>query len=431
MLLVTVTSPARAFFPVAIIGAPQLVSASGLAYVAGAVSGLVGLIGMYLVIEDAQQNKVRIPLGPNENNKPPAPAADASISSSQDTKWNFSAPYTYPSPTAACQAQVAPGRLCSCNDSTGSCTVTGEGITPYGVQLYSETVTSCPSGYQLSGGSCTLTNARQAADDKTCDLLVSMGQFATADDMNCASTVDGSKLMPMIRNGKAIAYGRNSNGEPLMWEVTPGTDKYVVRQYEQVETATQTQVKTTEITVDTSTSEITSVSTDTKPGALASPSAQEVPTTTDPQTQPTTQDTPTVTQDETKPADKITCGLPGTPKCSIDDTSFSGAPLPPATSTYQPDLDAPKDAITGLVDPVITWVDWFPSLTPGAATSCHPIEFRGAVLVGPAAGLDSTTELDICPYFEYARMILGWLFGLGAALYIWRRFTGSPTSGIV
>lgn len=456
-LLTVVTFPARAFAPVAVIGAKVYASAGAYSYLAGSLAGMVGLIGMYLEIEDAQQNKIRVPLGPNQNNEPPAPAVSPSVAPTQtgggspvaatsSNNWcsshTFGGTYqdcgvTYfgnPSAAAECAAAGYSGLneiTMQCNGQVGSLGSVGVMTCPDGYTLDGTNcnppplVQTCPPGYTLNGSSCDLQNARQASDDKTCDLLVSMGQFSTADDMNCSSTADGSKLAPMIRDGKVIAYGKNSNGDPLMWEVTPGTTKYTVRQYTQVETATETQVQTAEITVDPATSEITSVSASTSPGSLASPSAQSVPTTTDPQTQVTTENTPTVTQDETKAADKITCGLPGTPKCSIDDTSFSGAPLPPATSTFQPSLDAPKNTVENLADPVITWADWFPSLLPGSATSCHPIEFRGAVTVGPAAGLDSTTELDLCPYFDYARMILGWLFGLGAVLYIWRLFTGS------
>lgn len=413
------TQPARAFLPVAVIGLPQIVTAGSGSYAIGVLSGLVGIVGLYLTIEDAQENAVRIPLGPNSNNLPPAPTAPAVASMEGGLTvpadkqcgrtYTGSTSYGFVELCTLCMTNWGqyPGKICLRIDDSS---------------IYydaNNTQGTCPSGYTNTGGTCTLQNARQVTDDKTCDILLSSGQFATADDMNCPSTVDGSKLAPMIRNGKTIAYGKNSNGDPLMWEVTPGATKYTVKQFVQTSTATQTQVQTTTVTVDAATSEITSVQTQTSPGAIETPGSQSVPT----QAEPTTENTPTVTQDTTKTADKITCGLPGTPPCAIDDTGFANRYMPPSTSTYNPDLNKQKDIIENIEPPNIGY-GWLPSLLPGDAVACHAIQFHGAVNVGEV-NLDSTTDLDLCPYLEIARNILGWLFGVASVIYIWRRFAGA------
>lgn len=288
---------AYAFAPVAVIGAPQIVSAGGSAYLLtlAGLSALVGIVGMYLEIKDVQENAIRIPLGPNQNNEPPAPAAELTTSISTSVRWGSSGgPYIYDSPSAWCSSNVASGRSCACNDNTGVCVVSGD-VPSYTISADSHTVVSCPTGYANVSGVCNLTNARQVQDDKTCDILMASWQFHTADDLNCPQMADGSKLTPMIRDGKVIAYGKNSNGDLLMWEVEPAPSKFTIRQWRQIISDMQTQVQKTEVEVDTQTSTITSVSTSTSPGSLASPSAGSVPTTTDPQAQPTSsENTPTV-----------------------------------------------------------------------------------------------------------------------------------------
>lgn len=432
LLTFTVTTqPARAFFPVAVVGAAQVTSAGGGTYAIGALAGLVGVVGMYFTITDAADNAVRIPLGDDPENEPPPPAAASS---------------TTPVPTTiyTCRGDGYQGTIytdlftgASIGDACGQvCNTIGAIYTTGAIWCNTDTqsihlqtgtqsgTATCPPGYTLNGGFCTLYNARQASDDKTCDLLISMGQFATADDMNCGSTVDGTKVHPILRNGNAIAYGVNSQGQPLMWEVrnpTPTWPYYTIRQYEQTQTATQTQVTTTEVQVDAQTSTVTSVTTSTSPGSISPPTAAEVPTQTDPQTQTTVENTPTVKNDANK--DIIVCGLPTTPPCAIDDSGFSDAPVPPSTSIYQPDLNAQKDIVQGIADPSIGF-NWLPSLLPGDAVACVPLEFRGAVSVGEV-NLDSTTELDLCPYLDIARNILGWLFSVAAVIYIWRRFAAA------
>lgn len=318
----------EAFAPPLIYAAYMTTSTGAGTYTIAALAGAIGIAGMYFTVKDATDNEVRIPLGPNTVNSPPAPVAPptASGTTSQAFKYSPSSP-TYSSCGAAAQAwlAVSQGENCSYysegqwhydgqkNNVFVSCngrnvtyyqtcgTYTSETVT-VSTLIDAGTVSVCPTGYVDSGSGCVLNNPRKVTDDKRCDLLIQNGQFATADDLNCSGSVDGSKVAPMIRNGNVIAYGKNSSGQPLMWEVTPGPQTWTVKEYEQVQTATQTQVKQTTATIDAATSAVTSVQTQTSPGSISSPGASTVPTVTDPATQPTS---PTNTPTTTTKADGI------------------------------------------------------------------------------------------------------------------------------
>lgn len=395
---------AFAFVPVgAVILPPVISTVSGAISLAGtAAAALLGMYVMYATIEDQYGNAVRVPLGPNANNQPPAPSVPSTVAANQTGGGSPVSPSTV---NNWCSSHSASGVYMNCGvtymgESTreGACaaagysgynTYTGNCVGQIG-SLGTVSVQTCPSGYTLNGGicqpppyvyecpsgytlngtSCQLTvSPRLVGDDKTCDLLLSMGQFATADDMNCGSTADGSKVSPLLRDGKALAYGTNSNGQPLLWEVRPSTPTwpyYTLTQYEQVQTATQTQVKTTEIQIDPQTSQVTSVTTSTSPGSLASPTASSVPTQTDPQTQPTSQEnTPTV---QTRPGEQLIPEFPSDyarePTVQqIRDalTQQSSAPVDPASRTSS---EITESFFNGTFDALKGW-----SL-PGHSSQC-------------------------------------------------------------
>jgi len=434
----SVTQPARAFLPPVIYAAYMTASVSGATYTMAALAGAIGITGMYLTVKDAMDNEVRIPVGPNPVNEPPAPAAAATKPKSDMFGWYN--PYYY----SSCVADIASNfPTVSATSWQNACsaiggTVQGSGCAktvpasaqcstsePWTAVFLSYIEQACPSGYVDVNGTCTLSNPRQATDDKRCDMLVAGGQFATANDMNCGSSADGSKVAPMIRDGKVIAYGTNSSGQPLMWEVTPGAQTYTVKEIQQVQTATQTQIKTTTATIDATTSAVTSVQTQTAPGSMSSPSAATAPTVT---TDPTTAtNTPTVTQDQTKPADVQTCGLPGTPACNIDDSQFDGKDnfSSPRNSEINDKLDQNKTQLENSKDSIPTiGTDWLPSLMPGNATACAPLVFDFTLHNRITGTLDAPNiQLDICDKLELVRSILGYMMGVWTVWYVWRRFT--------
>lgn len=434
----SVTQPARAFAPVAVLAAPQIVTASGVGYALSAIAGVIGVVGMYMTIEDAQQNAVRIPLGSGPNNQPPAPAAPSTASPVNTYTYCGGNPVSVcfqndldscnrnglsGSPSYTCNGTYSCNASGSCN---GTINMTGGYTYSYSVGYSGTPTQSCPSGYVTAGGSCVLSNPRQATDDKKCDVLISSGQFATAADMNCSSSVDGTKLAPMIRNGNVIAYGQNSSGQPLMWEVSPGAQSFTVKQYEQIQTPSQTQVKTTTVTVDAATSAVTSVQTSTSPGSISSPSASSAPTVTTSQDPVTAQNTPTVQKDETKPADLQTCGLPGSPACNVNDDGFQGkeAFVPTKTQEINDQLDAQRTGLQNSKDskPDINF-SWLPSLLPGDAVACQPLRFDFSVNNRVMGNIPASGDLDICSTLEFIRNLFGYLFGVITVFYVWRNFT--------
>lgn len=309
----------QAFAPPLVLAAYMTASTGAGTYTIAALAGAIGITGLYFTIKDAEDNAVRIPVGPNAENMPPAPAApsvvDLTPASTSNLKTYYAnaqsgcAPWASDTYEGACNAIGGEYQAynSACIHPTGCTTTWGQGFPcSYQAMPGSCSVTapaSCPAGYSISGSTCVLSNARQSQDDKACDLLIAQGAFATADDVNCGSTVDSSKVAPMLRDGKVIAYGTNSSGQPLMWEVTPGPQTYTITEYEQIQAPTQTQVKQTTATIDAATSAVTSVQTQTSPGSISSPSATSAPTTTTPSDPTTAANTPTVTRDQTKLAD--------------------------------------------------------------------------------------------------------------------------------
>lgn len=374
----------EAFLPPLIYAAYMTSTVSGATYTLAGLAGAIGIAGMYLTVTDAMDNAVRVPLGTTTAANPPAPAAPSSAApvASSDSQvcsasiglqspggnvdgCNLTNTYTLNTayPYDAYSVQCSGTRTQTHSASQPGCAAYDATVNYNWIAQKSGAV-NCPAGYQSQAGSCILVNARQVADDKICDMLVSNGQFATADDMNCGASADGSKVAPMLRDGKVIAYGTNSSGQPLMWEVTPGAQTFTVKEMTQIQTATQTQVKTTTATVDAATATVTAVSTQTAPGSIASPSASASPTTLPQGETVSPVNTPTVTQDSTKPidlqwpSDYARTGEAKTAADSITDL------LKPATEVNDPTVPDWADHWGATFNPLKAWS------MPGHSSQC-------------------------------------------------------------
>lgn len=450
--LYTVVQPQRAYayaFAAPFAGAPMIATLGGpvgLAVVAGA----VGLIGLWLLIPDGDGGGVRIPLSDKPQSQPPAPVAPNNATPLSGgvpiTQYSYDGANYYDSKDAACSA-VAPGRLTWCQAYSSSWVSGGAAITDGvcktscclaegGCNYFPETMytrnttsaTTCPKGYVVSGTSCVLSDPREAVPDKNCDLKFGNSKFVYHNDPDCpqGTNLDNNKLQPGLRNDGRTAFvsGVDSSGRPVIIEVVvmPDGTQIEIHRYTQVSTGDTPAVQTQTTTVNPQTGQITGTQTSTNPGTITQPNT--TPTTGTDSGTPT--DTPTANTDPTKEA-TITCGLPGTPACSIDDTGFTSKDaVGDKVTTATAQLDALKTSIenTGSNLPSIGR-DWFPSLLPGTAVACHPLPITIGLSKGPMAGMTHTENLDLCPHFDVVRQILGYLLGIWTLWHIWRRFTDS------
>lgn len=445
------------------------------------VSVLVGASVMGLVLEDSAGNKIDLPVkNGGESTAPSAPATStptASGSGYQCSGGSYAVGYgstiaaacsqpraylgQYPCPSydpgsGVCYGNVTGYRHdsgfdrhylqytrttycvngpCSGGIQTGEVFSSGMAevqVTPQGGVTVP---TSCPAGYVVSGTSCVLQEARQATPDNRCDLKFSGtgsgSKYLFYSDADCpgGATVDNSQFVPGLRTDgqTAFVYTKDSSGRPVLVEVVAAPDgsSVVVRHYTQDTSGGNSIVQKTELQVDRSTGTVTNAASSTQVGSISTPSSSTVPTTTT--TAPSTSDTPTVStsgQTYQKPETAITvntCGIPGQPACVVDDSAFNQTA--PGITVPSSDLNAEKNALDNMTAPDVGW-SWLPSLMPGNVVACEPLAFR--FQTGAAGGnLDATTELDLCPYLDIGRWFFGFLFHVGAIVYVWRRFVNS------
>jgi hypothetical protein len=104
----------------------------------------------------------------------------------------------------------------------------------------------------------------------------------------------------------------------------------------------------------------------------------------------------------------------------------------PWKSEALPDFGERNNDIENLVNdtgPEINWDDFIPNVFPGNVVACHPIEYEATISTGPAGGLSSKTNLDVCWVFGLIRSILAWFFGAITFVYLYRTFTRSSVEG--
>ncbi|MEQ1526751.1 MAG: hypothetical protein ABL911_08420, partial [Gallionella sp.] len=65
---------------------------------------------------------------------------------------------------------------------------------------------------------------------------------------------------------------------------------------------------------------------------------------------------------------------------------------------------------------------WAPSILPGNAIACKPIPWASSVSGGLLNGASGTGYVDICAQLDLVRQVLGYLFMVGAAIYVFRAF---------
>lgn len=317
----SVVSPVRAFAPVAVLAAPQLVSASGASYALGALAGLIGLAGLYLNIPDADGNSARIPVANNPAAMPPPPVAEPTAPGEPTLQCQSSAiGGVYPSISAICSALASAQNSQLCGGIGSSMSASCVGVSESGFQV-SSTCTlengnvigpnvgsysagcasgpdACPPGYSWIGNQCALTNPREAKPDKNCDVGLSGGSYTGMGDVDCPSgpLVDHGKPVPVIRDGgeRILVPGQDSQGRPMIIEIQRSPDG----SHRTITSSVQegTNVRQTSITVDSEDGTIVDATNRVNPGQITIPTSSP----TDPNTVSSPTTTPRVSTDTSR-----------------------------------------------------------------------------------------------------------------------------------
>ncbi len=283
----------------------------------------------------------------------------------------------------------------------------------------------CQPGYSQGASNCTLQNAYAANPDSKADLTRSGTTLAkvSGDDSGGVKPVISTKT---ASNDTVDVSGMSATGQPRNVRVTAtsGGGSDITQSTQKTDGAGVTYIEKRTYTVD-NTGTVTAAGTSAVQGQLAATGTGTTAKYTE--SGAGTAYTPVpVSSSGSSPTDYAKAGEAAAAAASIkagvkiDETGSTGGYVPPATSTYATDLAAAKTAIEGLQSPDITIGSWWPSLVPGVAVACHGFDFRAKW-----GTLDSTTTLDICEYLEIVRQILGYLFGVGSVVYIWRRFANA------
>lgn len=257
----SVTAPARAFAPVAVLAAPQIVAVGGEVYAMAAMAGMVGITGLYSLVEDSSGNQVRVPLSDSPEAQPAPPVAPATATPVGG--YTPAAPYCQwktqdqPGGTATTCAQCAADWLCYtcagrdtgwCKELDANLVPTGDGFAnkpspPVGAVVpnwHDSSPGGCPNGYGYASNQCTLSDARAVTPDQKIDYKRENGQLVSASALDvdkAAAPVHGNQ------NGVVSWAGKTIYGEPTqsIHTVNPNGSSQIYTQIQRSDGTLETQ----------------------------------------------------------------------------------------------------------------------------------------------------------------------------------------------
>lgn len=230
-------APARsyAFVPAAVYAAYAVAPSGASVALSAAGTGLTALVGtglLYLSLSDGGTSQLRVPLGVDPVPAPTAPATTTAQTTMQYRvyiDW-FNQTYTGSSFQAACSAVPwgdnnatyigvnAAGTSCLYAYGTGC---VAPNYCNKGV-FSTAPVTNCPAGYTASGGSCALSDARQATPDNFCDISRNGTTLATIQDNDCAAL--NADVQAACSGSSCTIAGKDSSGNPIRIEINANPD---------------------------------------------------------------------------------------------------------------------------------------------------------------------------------------------------------------
>lgn len=295
-------------------------------------------------------------------------------------------------------------------------------ITMYAWDIAGAPVIECPSGYVDSAGTCVLSDARQAAPDKACDIGRSGSALAMLSDPDCAGS--GTAISEICSSGgvtctgvKFDVYGKDLDANPVRTVITPRPDGgSTIDHYRQRVVGNTPVVDRTTIGVDAG-GTLDTISGGTQTGSIPVDGTTPAPSTDVP---PVDLNIPTDYARSGEAQDAIDSISPSI--IQMTDALTKDFIPPTGIDPVLPMQDRIDALNTAPATPSITWM---PSLFPGNAVVCTAMPIDGAVHGGLLDGLTGTASFDICDKVDIVRQILGYLLFVGTVVYIYRRFTQS------
>jgi hypothetical protein len=250
----------------------------------------VGYFGLEAILGDGTPQHVRIPLSNAPAIAVPAPVAAPTASSVSSTVYSacgvtskpldvlLSACNSWYSGTAGFSALGVYGNYLEYRSGTTTVS-TYSGGAPYsgcnqypastgGIIVSPSTATSCPSGYNLSAGSCVLSDARVAAPDHACDYARSGSALSMISDPDCAASGQAIPVICASGGVSCSGQGVSPSGKPESYVITPTANGgSTVTFLTQGTVNGQTQVQRTDVAVG-SDGKVVSVSGDVFAGSI-------------------------------------------------------------------------------------------------------------------------------------------------------------------
>lgn len=305
------------------------------------------------------------------------------------------------------------------------------------------TQTTCAaSGYTYpgSGTQCNLTNARAAVPDGKQDLSRS-GQALSADPADLKGSVNAVLSASYVSNDTADVSGMSASGQPRLVRATALADggSEVKQITQKSDGAGNTYLETRTYNIS-STGTITGASSGSTAGSLnaveAGSGSKYVVSGSGASV------TPAAPGSGSGSGTGTGSGIGGATDYARQGEAASAAASVVAALTMASGSYPPSGASTGYGtlqtavgelctgpacaqdSPLNPGTSWLPTILPGNAVACTPLDFHAVW-----GTLDSTTSLDLCPYLEMGRNIIGWLLNIAVVIYIWRRFTNMNNGG--